>query len=1117
MAYQFRNLSFKNKLVLAFLFLSIGPMLLISSIFYSSFISSTQQQVYDNLYSVAQAKQAAITSHINNLRQQTTHHSETDFVNYSMSRFYGFSYAFGLISDDEKKVTQKLKSHYTQYGHFKNLPVKTSGVAGSYQQVHDRFHPGFEQFIQRSEFSDLLLVDLLGNVIYSQKKDHYFAANLNDPAYIDSPLGAAFQDLTASMPKPNPAIYSTPVKEHRVLSDFASDPITGHMQAYFINPIQHHSRVSGYVVYALPSESMTKLMAQETGLGEGAEVYVLNTRSQPISALRQLSTRDNAYNPLLIERPALEMPTVDRAILGESGIMQSVNYMSQPVLSAFGYVDVGPLRWVVIAEQEQQYAQAESSRFGKQILLIGSGFILIVIAMIYWLSRSLTKPLNSLISATESITYGDNTPPIIGVKRNDEIGRLASRFEVMAKAVSRQITVIRDKNSQLEQNVSVIHQQNEALRQADKIKDEFLANTSHELRTPLTGVIGISQSLLQGVAGPLNASQHEQLLMVQNGAQRLAHLVDDLLDFHKIKNNKLRLTLDAVDVKRCIDTVVALSRYQLSGKPVTLEVRLPQSNVIALADTARLEQVLYNLLSNAIKYTEHGSIILSLEEGANKQLIISVTDSGVGIAHTDQVNIFDPFVQVDASVTRAQNGSGLGLAISSQLVELMSGELTVQSEVGSGSCFSFNLPRFESHSISELDSPAQSHWIAPAQIINNISETNHSSTQDYVGQQEGSKVLVVDDEIMNLQVLKNQLELAGYQVVLCSQGLEALDYLRQNDVDLLILDLMMPQISGLSMLQEIRKQPNLSDLPVLLLTAKTQTKDLLQGFECGTDDYLTKPFLQHELLTRVSHLLKAKQTDQRVEENRLLKMEVAKRIESEAHLKEGQSRMQQLLENIDEAIISVNAFKQVIYVNPAALNILGFEAANVIGDDIGRFIGIEGVREIERRSVNPSINTSESYRNTNIELRCADGNLHAVQAQLFSSGQGQHQEWHLMLATHSTSSPAIVVNDESDFRKNLVLLMNEALSVWQKGTGKSKICLAEQSKIWSVYLDRSSAQTRTMDKYFLEQTLPKKPRWRDVLRTASYVTHHVDKTEHFEAIKYMTNTSAKIKEYLESR
>ncbi|WP_047048244.1 ATP-binding protein [Vibrio mexicanus] len=1124
---QLRNISFRNKLILVFLLLSLAPMVLISSVFYSSFIKSNQQQVYENLFSLAQAKRAAINQHIETLKQQIYHHSDTDFVSYSMSQFYGFPYAFRLIAPESETAANILRTSYLEHKNFKSVPMTVPGTSGSYEQVHNRFNTGFSQFIERSEFSDILLVDLNGQVLYSYNKDAYFGSNLTSSTFSQSPLSEAFSRAQQVIPSNDPAIHGDPDKEISHFTDFRFDPIVDQMSAYFISPLNNHSRVSGYIIYVLPSQSLTHLLTEVSELGPATEVYVVNEQSQAISDLMHPlpSFYDNEIEDAQPTR--LDLETIKRAQSGEEGVMSTFNYVFEPVLSAYGFVDIGDLRWSIVVEQDESQAQATSRKFGQQIILIGALFVAVVVGMIYWLSRSLTQPLDSLMNATESLTYGETLPPIVGAHRKDEIGRLASRFDVMAKAVRRQIEVINDKNKQLEEKVELIDNQNSALIHADKIKDEFLANTSHELRTPLTGVIGIGQSMMDGIAGPLETKQKQQLSIMLSGAQRLSHLVDDLLDFHKIKNNKLRVELGAVDVKRSMESVVSLSQSLLGDKELKVELISPPEKLIAYADTIRLEQVVHNLLSNAIKFTESGTITVALTQPSSQQVAISVTDTGIGIEADHHDDIFDPFTQVNLGNTRSKNGSGLGLAISSQLVTLMGGQLKVESQLGEGSCFSFDLPLIDQAQLEEnhqCEGPDSTHYQWP-------SYASHLETDLIESNQEGQRasslgtILVVDDEMLNLQVLHNQLSLADYQVILFTDGHQALDYLNHNRVDLIILDLMMPQISGLSMAKKIREDERLSSLPILLLTAKGQTKDLLQSFESGVDDYLRKPFLQHELLARVSHLLKANQAERNLEENRLLKLEVAKHLETEAHLKAGQGRMQQLLEKIDDAILSVNTFNQVTFANPAALTTFGVEYQELVGCDINDFI-----RQQDGQAFNFSQHTAPNdeqrdlSRHSTIELHFKDGKVQSVSAQLFKTGHAQNIEWHILItvssAAHSTAAYLEQTDNaclESEYRKNLVTIMNDSLTVWQESTGGSKVTLAEQSKIWSVYLDRSSAQTRTMDKYFLEQTLPKKPRWRDVLRTASYVAHHADKTEHQDILARIASTSNKVRSYLNER
>ncbi len=274
--------------------------------------------------------------------------------------------------------------------------------------------------------------------------------------------------------------------------------------------------------------------------------------------------------------------------------------------------------------------------------------IVLVIIASHWLSNSITAPLLRLTWAAERVSAGDMEQEITSTERSDEIGRLATSFARMQRSIREKITLIRKQNTELEQNLQVIQQQNDDLQTADKLKDEFLATTSHELRTPLHGMVGIAESLLAGASGPVQHTQRRQLEIMINSGQRLTNLVDDLLDYHKMRYGDMDINKQAVDVASAVRLVLELSGHLLGSKPVRIINQIPDDLPLVLGDEQRLEQVLYNLVGNAIKYTSEGKIILSATILEN-QLRIQVVDTGQGIPPEQLEHIFEPLIQANTN------------------------------------------------------------------------------------------------------------------------------------------------------------------------------------------------------------------------------------------------------------------------------------------------------------------------------------------------------------------------------------------------------------------------------------------------------------------------------------
>lgn len=418
----------------------------------------------------------------------------------------------------------------------------------------------------------------------------------------------------------------------------------------------------------------------------------------------------------------------------------------------------------------------------------------------------------------------------------------------------------------------------EKLLAADRFKDEFLANTSHEIRTPLHVMINISQSLIDGAAGGLNERQRENLELVVATGHRAAGLLKDILDHSRLRNGELLLHRRAVALKPVVRYVIELHRHLLKGKPVVLTERLSDALPYAAADEDRLVQILTNLIGNALKFTPSGEISVSAK-AENGWLSVAVQDTGIGIPESALARIFDAYDQVGQPGLGpgASGGVGLGLNIVKRLVELHGGEIRAESAVGVGSTFTFTLQLFEDEEIgngalreTEAADFRGSGFAETREEIAAAAETGEAvAAAEAVGASapgDGTPfpaagriayaVLVVDDDAANRRVLTNLLAIDGYSVVQADSGEAALRALEEaGSFDLVILDWMMPGMTGLETSRAIRRRWSLFELPVLMLTARSRPEELLAAFEAGANDFLAKPVEAGELRARLRTLL----------------------------------------------------------------------------------------------------------------------------------------------------------------------------------------------------------------------------------------------------------------------
>ncbi len=429
-------------------------------------------------------------------------------------------------------------------------------------------------------------------------------------------------------------------------------------------------------------------------------------------------------------------------------------------------------------------------------------------------------------------------------------------FGVFSWIRNRQKQQIKDRQLALEKERAEREKERaEHLVRVDQLKDQFLANTSHELRTPLQGILGISEFLHDDAEQLSPEIFRENLDLVISSGKRLNNLINDILDFSKLKNYDLELLRKPINLRVLTDIVLRNNAPLVKGKELKLINNIPSDLPAANGDENRLQQVLYNLVGNSIKFSEEGHVRLSAsaEQG---MILIKVEDTGTGIPMQKREAIFQEFEQVDGSVSREFAGTGLGLSISKRLVELHGGEMWVESEVGKGSTFFFTLPISEKEA-STLEEGKHMSAINPRMTpvgreIFEVSEMSRNIITPNILEEEQVRILVVDDEPINQQVLKNHLSGHNFQLIPAMHGEEAIEIInRDSNIDLVLLDVMMPRMSGYEVCQKIREKYLPSELPVIMITAKNQLQDIVQGLSVGANDYLPKPFHREELLARI--------------------------------------------------------------------------------------------------------------------------------------------------------------------------------------------------------------------------------------------------------------------------
>lgn len=433
------------------------------------------------------------------------------------------------------------------------------------------------------------------------------------------------------------------------------------------------------------------------------------------------------------------------------------------------------------------------------------------------------------------------------------------------------------------------------LTQIDKLKDEFLANTSHELRTPLNGIIGLAESLRDGVAGEVSPKMKYHLSLIADSGKRLASLVNDILDFSQLKNKGLILNKKAVDIQVLVDVVLTLSKPLIANKAVIFANNIPKNLPSAFADEDRVLQILHNLIGNAAKFTDRGviNVTASVEDDF---LQIEIGDTGTGIPADRIGDIFESFTQLEGGMERAHGGAGLGLSVTKQLVELHGGHVRVESVLGIGSTFYFTLP-------TTYDLPEKLH-VKHTYIKSPPKNTSYFETEAAAPQSADYKnnILIVDDDLINRRVIANYLAMSGYNIIEANCAEDAFKIVAAQPIDLVLLDIMMPRISGYEACKVLRETYAAHELPIILLTARSQMNDLVMGFEAGANDFMVKPIAKETLMIRVATHLQLHDV------MRNLDKKVAERTgelnQSNAVLKQAQQELEIAYQKLEEASLT---------------------------------------------------------------------------------------------------------------------------------------------------------------------------------------------------------------------
>ncbi len=790
-------MSIRSKLIAAFVLLctvSLGPLALIAI---QNATSTIEQEVENALNAIADEK---------------------------LSIFYAY------IREKEQSVAMIAGLPVTATAIRAFSDVFPGGIESPAYKARDALlRPALDRLNMHVGSYDLFLVSSGGDIVFSNAREADFATNLKTGPYRETQLAKVFDraatllETRISPFEPYPPSLQN-ISQSETLETLGRQKGHERHSAFIAAPIFDGDSLLGVVAIQLRGDDYYHLSSDYSGLKETGEVVITKRQGDWILLISPLRSMPDGAFQLSWEVGAETALPIQWSATGGKGSGLSVGYEATEVLAAWRHIP--ELQWGMVVKIDAKEAFESARELRWRLLVTGLGIVLLAVLIARYIAGRLSAPLVSLTEATKDIAAGNRTRGI-DLQSRDEIGQLAESFREM-------LTVRWQHEDEL------VHAK-ETAEEAASARSLFLATMSHEIRTPMNGILGVIDLLL---TSELDEGQRELAGVARSSADALLSIVNDILDFSKIDAGQIELESVAFDPQQLVNEVFTMLRPVAEEKGVELDVDISaefatEASLVLMGDPARIRQVLINLVGNGLKFAPDGHVTITLSSGplltcdnrevgrGFRRIRLAVADDGIGISAADSERIFEHFSQAERSTSRKFGGTGLGLAISSQLVQLMDGELSVESTLGEGATFAFELTLPVSIASSD-----ESTWRDTCETTDRFE----------------AHVLVVDDNRVNCLVARKLLERFGTTVDTVAGGAEAVEQVTKQRYDLVLMDCQMPEVDGFEATRQIRALEEADvELPIVALTADVMPETRKKCARAGMSDFATKPLTPKEL------------------------------------------------------------------------------------------------------------------------------------------------------------------------------------------------------------------------------------------------------------------------------